>query len=439
MKNLERVITFEQIMIVTLLLTIVHITLLAGIAFVVWRAERTAFKRIFWPALAVKLAAGVCLGLLYRYYFPVADTFVYFKDASRVAQLARNDIPAYLELLFLDRHVETLSLTFQEPRALFLTKLTSIFNILTADNYWICGLYFSFCSFLATWYLVRTVVRYIPSARSAAVVAFLFFPSVVFWTSGLLKESLAMAALFLLAALFLTVWFEGKIGGWQFLAAIISLMVFWKLKYYYVAVFVPVALTSLLYHFFLENRLRAGLAFRILIWCGIFLLPLAIISFLHPNFNAARILGVIVTNNTVYNQLSDPGDYIRFNDLSAAPLSILRNAPRAVFSGLFRPLFWESRSIVQFLAAAENACLLILFCAALLRLRRFVTSPHRLLIASALVFVLLLTVFITISAPNFGTLSRYRVGYLAFFVFVILCDNPVLQYLERTFPRLVSH
>jgi hypothetical protein len=416
-----------------------NVILIFTLAFLLWRKQTAELKRIFCPALAVKLVAGICLGLLYTYYFPVADTFVYFNDASRVAELARKDLPSYLELLFLDRNVETLSLTFQEPRALFLTKLTSIFNILTEDNYWISGLYFSFTSFLAAWCLVKTIARYIPSVTLAAVIAFLFFPSVVFWTSGMLKESLAMAALFFLVAVFLKIWFDRALGGWEYALGILSLVVFWNLKYYYVAVFVPVAFTSLFYRFLVENRVRAHLVVRALIWCGIIVLPLLVISFLHPNFNADRILGVIVTNNAAYNQFSDPGDYVRFNDVRATPLSILINAPWAIFSGLFRPMFWEAQTIVQFVAGLENTFLLVLFIGALFRVKRILASPHRLLIASLLVFVVLLCVFITISAPNFGTLSRYRVGYLAFFVFLILCDNPVAQYLERSFSRLVSH
>jgi hypothetical protein len=112
---------------------------------------------------------------------------------------------------------------------------------------------------------------------------------------------------------------------------ILSLVAFWNLKYYYVAVFMPVALTSLFFRFFIESRIRANMVGRALIWCGAFVLPLLVISFLHPNFNNDRILSVIVSNNAAYNEVSDPGDYIRFNDVRATPLSILTNAPWAIF------------------------------------------------------------------------------------------------------------
>jgi hypothetical protein len=55
---------------------------------------------------------------------------------------------------------------------------------------------------------------------------------------------LAMGAMFFLAALFLKVWFDRKLSGWEYAVGMLSLVAFWNLKYYYVAVFMPVALTS---------------------------------------------------------------------------------------------------------------------------------------------------------------------------------------------------
>ena len=421
-----------------MLLTLLHIVLISGLAWLLWRKEMPTLRQIFWPAIVVKLAAGACLGLLYTYYFPVGDTFVYFNDASRVADLARQDLWSYLELLFSDRHVDALSLRFREPRALFLTKLTSLVNLLTGDNYWVSGLYFSLISFLGAWYLVRTIATYIPSVRSAAAVAFLFFPSIVFWTSGLLKESLAMAALFFIAALFLRLWFDRKADLWTFVVGAVAMVVLWNLKYYYIGVLVPVVLTDFLYRSIVRKSTSASVGLRALIWMVIFLLPLVIISFLHPNFNLDRISGVIVSNNSAYSELSDTGDYIHFDDLRATPLSIFANAPWALVSGLFRPWPWEAQTSAQVVAAVENTILIFLFAAALLRVKKLLTCTHRLLLGSIIVFVALSCVLITISAPNFGTLSRYRVGYLAFFVFLILCDHPVMEYLERSYRRLVN-
>lgn len=418
---------------------LLHIILIFTLAWFVWRKQSLASKKYFWPALVFKLICGVCLGWLYTYYYSVADTFVYFEDAASVAALARQDISAYLAFLVRDSHVTSLQLTYHEPRALFLTKLTSVFYLVSAGNYWVIGFYFSFISFLAAWHLVETVIRNIPDVRSAAATAFLFFPSVVFWTSGLLKESLAMAGLFFIAAMFCKVWFKARPRRWEYPVMMASIVVLWKLKYYYAAVFIPVTLTSLIYKFLIPETFKTSAAVRILVWAGVFILPLMLVTFSHPNFSTDRLFRVIVTNNAAYAERSDPEDMVHFDALRPTPLSIIAQAPRALFAGLFRPLVWEANTRIQLIAGIENVLLLLLFVAALLRFRKLLHVRHPLLVLTIIVYVCILCVFITISAPNFGTLSRYRVGYLPFFIFIILCDNPVVQYLERSFSRLVSH
>ena len=70
--------------------------------------------------------------------------------------------------------------------------------------------------------------------------------------------------------------------------------------------------------------------------------------------------------------------------------------------------------------AAENAALLVATLMALPAMRYIARSPHRLLLVSLIVYTGMLCVFITLSTPNFGTLCRYRVGYMPFFVFLVL-------------------
>lgn len=421
-----------------IVITACHVLLIFLLAYHIWRRE-TFLKILFWPSLLSKLLAGICLGLLYTYYYPVGDTFEYFNDASTLASVAIQDFSAYADFLFFNRDPDSHHLAFYEPRAVFLSKIASVFSIVTLNNYWVISLYFSFVSFLAAWFLVKTINRNVSSVTAASVIAFLLLPSIVFWTSGLIKESLAVAALYYLTAFFLKIWFNEKLRTIHFVMAVISLWIFWNLKYYFMAIFLPVACTTLLYKFIIRKRFARSASLEIVVWITILIIPLFLISFLHPNFSPERFLNVIVLNNTAYKELSAPEDLIHFTNLQAKPWSIVQNAPLALFSGLFRPLFWEAETILQFLLSVENAILLLFFLTALSHMKGNFTSPHRILVLALMVYVTLLCIFITLSAPNFGTLSRYRAGYLSFFVFLILCNNPLLDYLQRSFQRLVSH
>lgn len=408
------------------LIAIFHLGLILALSFYL-RRKYAWGRAIFWPALALKLAAGICLGLLYQYYFDVGDTFVYFRDGAKLAALARNDLASYLQILFLDRGAESAELVLVEPRALFFTKLTSVLNILTGNNYWATALYFSLLSFLGAWSLVRTIAFNIPTVSLAAVIAFLFFPSVVFWTSGVLKESVAMAALFFLTGIFLKVWFANRVAWWEWVVSIVALLVFWKLKYYYAGAFIAIVIAALFYKNVITPRFQMSGGSEAIAWVCLLLVPLVLVTFLHPNFNVDRVLTVIVSNNAVYNNLSQPGQYVQFHNLTAAPASLLINAPWALVSGLFRPFLWETSSLLQVIQGIENGVLLLLSVAALWRVNRYTASEQRLLMLALIFFVAGTCIFITLSAPNFGTLSRYRVGYISFFALLILSANPLIR------------
>jgi hypothetical protein len=407
-----------------------------AIAYRMYRWE-TSLKKIFWPALFFKMLCGLLLGLLYKYYYPVGDTFAYFSDAAALGSVARSDLKTYLGFFFFNHELPSVNLIFLEPRALFFSKIVSVFSILTADNYWVIASYFSLFSFLAAWLLVKTIAQYLPRYALPSIIAFLFVPSVVFWTSGLIKESIAIGGLYLLTVFFLRVWFDRRIRLAELFMVAILVWICWSLKYYVIAIFLPVVLASLLMKFIVLRKPWHSAAFETTAWMVVFILPLFLITFLHPNFYPERFLEVIVSNNTAYNELSQPGDAVHFTDLQADTGSIIRNAPWALFSGLFRPLFWEATNVLQFFSGLENTLLLLFFLIGLFQLKAYVHSPNRVLVLTVIVYVALLCIFITLSAPNFGTLSRYRGAYLSFFVFLLLCCHPILAYLQRSLDGLL--
>jgi hypothetical protein len=182
---------------------------------------------------------------------------------------------------------------------------------------------------------------------------------------------------------------------------------------------------------------------KLLLWLIVFLIPLFVASRIHPNFYPERFLHVIVENYLRFQKKSDPGDMIVFNQLEPTPQSILLQMPKALWSGLFRPMFWEAHNPLQFLLSIENIFVLLLTVFALRNLRQSMTSPNTLLIFSVIVYVVLLCSFLALSTPNFGTLVRYRVGFLPFFILLISTENKLftslITFLERTFSRLVRN
>jgi hypothetical protein len=94
------------------------------------------------------------------------------------------------------------------------------------------------------------------------------------------------------------------------------------------------------------------------------------------------------------------------------------------------------------LGAIENAVLLLFFLVALTNYKRRVPCGEPVVAIAVITFIVILGVLLPLSTPNYGTLSRYRVGYLPFFVFLIIYGNPlfgkVVKLKERLYSRLAG-
>lgn len=391
-----------------------------------WRQEDGSWRKVYWPALATKLLAGIALGIIYSSYYETGDTFIFFDLAAEKAALARTDFPAYLDFITSPDQGYFLG----EHRLILFVKLVSIFAWLSYSNYWIISLYCSIISFFAAWHLTKTIVRLFPALRTAACIAFLFFPGVVFWSSGLIKESLAMAALFYLTALFVRLWMGERVRLWVIIPALIAFWLIFNLKYYYLAVFIPVTVSALIMRGVSSRIKIKRFDVQLVIWGILLVSGFGLITFLHPNFTPYKLLAVIVSNNTVFMQVCAPGDVIHFYNLEPTWLSMAVNSPWALLSGLFRPFVWEADTVFKMITALQNLALFALTVISLPMLARLKNSPHRLLVISAILYSVLLSIFLALSTPNFGTLTRYNVGYLPFFV-LLVTQHPVVN-------RLVS-
>jgi hypothetical protein len=410
-------------------IVVVNVAVLMLLSYRLWSLDKSSLKKFFWPALILKSIAGISLGLVYAYYYTVGDTFVYFLDGIKLAELARNDIGTYLRFLWSgDESFDVWDqLWYRQPRAMFLSKVTSVSCILSGENYWIISLHFSFISFLSAWTLTKKIVEFNNDARPGAILAFLFFPSIVFWSSGLIKESIAIAALFFLCFIFLKVWMHEKPGIAQWALATLSLWWLWNLKYYYLAIFLPVAITTLIARYLYMKLAVEKLPLKALLWIFLFLIPLLLVSILHPNFYLERFTQVVVASYNDFLAISEPEDVIHYHSLNSSLLSILLNAPWALFSGLFRPMFFETHTVFQWFIALENLMLLVLVISASTRIKQLMTSKHRLILFSIIIYTVVLCVFLALSTPNFGTLSRYRVGFIPFLVLVLCLENPLIS------------
>ena len=114
------------------------------------------------------------------------------------------------------------------------------------------------------------------------------------------------------------------------------------------------------------------------------------------------------------------------------------NIPAALQAAWLLPMLWQTEgNFLKVATAIENTIVLFLFLRLLyLLLRKKIyaffakTPPHihtksatesyTLLLFCGLLYLVILSIFISLATPNMGTLVRYKVGFLPFFVFILL-------------------
>lgn len=414
------------------------------VCFYIYRRSKSVLRSWYWPSLLLHILCGLAIGALYLYHYKVGDTLIFFTEGIKLTDLAKNNLTLYLNFLWTSEAPTAFvdSLYYKDDRALFMVKLTSVVNILSFNNYWISSLYFSLLCFFSSWKLSNTLMHYYPASKAAIVFSFLMLPSVVFWSSGIVKESVALATLLYVVHVFLLFYHESKITWYRIIILLISTWLLYTLKYYYVAVLMPVLITALI-HQQLNKRIAAhSFGLHLTLWIFIFLAISLSATLIHPNFLPSQFLGVLYNNYRDFISFSNPEDVMLFSSLQETWSSVILLSPWAFFSGIFRPFIWESTNIFQFVASLENLLLLFLTLSTIPSLRFLAKHPHRMLILACLVYCFVLSTFLTLSTPNFGTLIRYRVGFLPFFVFLITASNPIfntcINFLSTRIKHLVA-
>jgi hypothetical protein len=153
-------------------------------------------------------------------------------------------------------------------------------------------------------------------------------------------------------------------------------------------------------------------------------------SQVHPNFYFSRFLQVIVSNHDAFVQISKPEGLIHFYNLGCKLVEYGYQFTLGLALWSFPAVAWRGKRIYRF-----NGCLRKSILANITDqyiFQKIVANVNNpVLLPRILVYVVLLCVLLALSTPNLGTLSRYRVGFLPFFVFVIAYGNPLINFLKK--------
>jgi len=425
-----------------LLLYFVNILLLAGLGWLLYKQSWTETLRpYFWPALGLKVVCGALLGILYFHYYGEGDTITYFKGSKKLTQLAIQDAGAYVRvLLFNEFPSETFRASVPFTRfagfsnSFYLLKIISVFNLLTGSSYYLIGLYFSLFSFWGMAKLTAILSRVFPGAKKAAIVAFLFFPSVVFWSSGLLKDAVLMGSMCWVVTFVLQLSHKQPktILIWALLP--LQLYLFIRIKIFFATMLLGLLACYVLIRWLSGSiKMLQTIKGQLLFLTGL----LAVATALIWQFNGGLFDIDFLKRNLIYTyngllQMSQNGPHLVYPNIEPTFQSILFYAPEAFLNAIYRPFIGESLEPLFILMGLENLLLLIVTGVAIVAaFSKVWLQKIQLWHIVLLLFIVAAAIVIGISTPNFGTLSRYRIIFLPLLVYLLLQNRIAQRWLAR--------
>lgn len=392
-------------------------------------------RRYFLPALTVKLIGALCVGLLYQFYYGGGDTFMYHSNGSRVIWEAFTDSATTgLRLLFAGNEDQTgiyeyssQIYFFRDPQSYAVIRLAALFDLLTFSTYSATALLFAVLSFAGMWMFFLTFYEQFPDAHRGLALAAFFIPSVFFWGSGLLKDTVTLACLGAASYCTYRTFLKGEFKLSLIIILILSLYGMYVIKIYILLTFLPAAVFWLfLFHLY---RIRS-MAMRVTIFPFVIILAATLAFYAmveagedNPKYalNMISKTAQVTAFDIRYWSGRDAGSGYALGQLDGTWQSLVRLAPEAIVVSLFRPYPWEVKNPLMALMSIESlllGCLTIyvLFSVGW-RLFGILMRPS---IFFALLFSLVFAFAVGVSTFNFGTLSRYKIPLLPFYLVALV-------------------
>ncbi|MBH8556811.1 hypothetical protein [Hymenobacter negativus] len=424
---------------------LLNAALLAGLLPWLRRQWREAPAPWWRAALVAGLGVRVAVGLLRNWDLQLDAKFMSDLSQPITAQLWAHPGQAWQTLTQAVTliHFKYYTAVFQGlSNTWFFIKALAFLNLASGGIGWLNGLYLSLFAFVSSWQLVRVLARVFPNTPAGAgAVAFLLWPSVWFWATGLSKESLLVGSGAWLTALVLERLYEDSAvrppatwrsqAGWWVAVGVLAFVHF-KMRYFFaaplLAVLVGIALVrSLQVRGLARPRWAQAVALVTVLASGLWLAQQVSVAF---SVNKFTNQVVRVYTSDLPNLVGRP--HFEYPDLRPTLESVLSYAPLAVANTLTRPFLGEARELRLAAAGAENLLLLVLIItAAVGAVRGRAGHLPFILGLGLLIFCIVLAALMGLTTPNLGSLHRYRSDLMPYLVLLLLQNDYAATVLRR--------
>lgn len=383
--------------------------------------------------LLVKVFGGFVFCCIYCFYYDGGDTNAYWNSAGILNKMISKNFSVYLDILagnltktnlyYFDKTMGYPDY-WKDPQSFSTVRFTSPLYLLTIESYFTCTLLLSALAYSGIWRLYLLFTREFPGLEKNFAIAILYFPSLVFWGSGIMKDTYTLSA---------ACWFTYSIYMVFIKREKVFANIFWIIISSYVMIvfkpyiFIALLPGTLVWVSFKRILLIKNPVFKVLaapLIISIFLVGVSLVfGTLSSSFNqyssVEGVLNKAVTSQQDLKQEYNKGNSFDIGTFDGSVSSVISKFPLAITAGLFRPFIFEARNPVMFISGVENTFLLIftlvfLFRVGPVRVLKYVAKEP--LVLFSLAFAVFFAFGIGLSTSNFGALVRYKIPCIPFYL-----------------------
>jgi len=372
------------------------------------------------------------------YYYPDKnDTFGYWNFSTSIYNyyLSSDNSISILDILFAPTdYLKTLpnipTYTFALDKGyLIVVKFAFLLRFIGANSFLVTSLVFGFICFLCTILLYKTLRSIYPEYSRAIAWIVFFVPSVTFWSSGIMKDTITFSCICLLNWAIINIFYHRR----NFIISLIIISFAVYLVFFvktYILVGLLPALLILIFRLFLFKIKDFHLKLFVFPITLAFLIVATLASYKFINIYASKfsIDRVVRAAQVMQNwhltlaKREDASSY-DLGKIEMTPKGIATMGFKSYVVTFFRPYLWEVRNPVMLMTAVESFLILIATFYILLRsgiiftLRKILSDPFLLY---AIIFTIVFGIAVGFASFNFGALARYKIPCVPFYLMILL-------------------
>ena len=382
----------------------------------------------------------VCL--LYIFYYGGGDTIGYFQSAETLSEMLFKDQDAYFSIL--SGNLSTKNLYrftdfgmdfphyFKDPQSFTVVRITSPLLFLSGFSFFATTLIFAWLSYSGIWRLFLLLNELFPNMEKKFAIAVLYMPSLLFWGSAILKDTVTFSAACWFTYAIYMFFIKREKRKTFFAVLIFAAYIILSIKPYILIALMPGTTIWILF-----SRIgRIDNAFiRVLISPAIIVVGLGIVSTLMGalsenlgDFGSVdkALDKAIVTQKDLTREAYGKNSF-DIGEIDPSIGGLIRKFPVSVMYGLYGPFLWNASNPVMLLSALENTFLLLFTIKVLLTggifsfFRRIFNQPF---LIFCFVFAIFFSFALGLTTANFGALVRYKIPVIPFFLSLLyILDN----------------